>query len=489
MNNSIDFLDIKLLLLYFLLFTVVLVGGWLLNDVFAVIMSAIILGYAVSRNIFKAVVFWFIWFFSYGFYLSQSLIKVDIISTYIAKPSFLLLVIFIFSLLNIPESLKNIKYIKTWLWFLFISLLGLLYHSQMPFILITFSSYLFIYLLLLNKKITATQYKNLLNLIIAVSIMQTIVSVLQVFNVISTTRLFQDGRGGVFEETLGADDAAMGTFFNSFVCSWFQSLIAVFLFLVWAVTKKIKYIVIALIVLLQYTVVDSKTVLAVTVLMFIYLLYYLSRNSSFFKLNMRKLTLIFVMTSLIILTLYAVWDKYYKSFDTSERGAGAAKVVEIMQTSGNIVFDNISYWGKIRGFQYIYTDFLEEDYLNLIWGYGLDGYHFNGKMSQIENMDNPIMRLDNSTRSRSGLITNFAQSGIIGFLLLLLTFYSWYKFNVNIKINNKIDVVRKAMVKIFLLFTLLLAFLYSLSITTVVFITFIALVGILVNYGKLNEQT
>ena len=486
-DSYIDFLDFKILLRYMIFITALLVGGWFLKDIVAILISVLILFFAVSKNVFKAIEFWFIWFFVFGFYISQSLIKSDVVFTYLAKPSFLLFVIFVSSYSQINISLKKIKFIKVWLLFIFISVLSLTYHSQKLFVLITISSYLFIYLILCNKKITALQYKKLLNLIIAVAVIQTIVSVLQVSNIISTVRVYQDGTGGTYDFLIEADDAAMGTFYNSFVCSWFQTLIALFLFLVWVFVKKFKYIVFAFIILFQYTVVDSKTVLGITLLMFMYFFYYMNHNSKIFKLNLRKMSLIILLMSVIGFALYSGWNYYYETYYTNESSVGAIDAINTIQNSGTVVLTNIPYWGKFRGFQYVYEDFIKEDYLNLVLGYGLDGYTFNGKMGYIENMDVPFMQLDNITRSRSGFITYFAECGFIGFIFMFLSIFLWYKYNVKIKAYNEGDIVRKALIKIIFPFYAVLFFLYLFSITTVEFIAFIALIAILVNYSKLIE--
>lgn len=104
-------------------------------------------------------------------------------------------------------------------------------------------------------------------------------------------------------------------------------------------------------------------------------------------------------------------------------------------------------------------------------------------------MDTPIMQLNNFTRSRSTFIVQFAQSGLIGFFLFLLGLFLWYKFNSRTKPVNDIDLVRIGMVKIFLPFTMVAAFLYNITLTSVTLVSFSAIISLLKHYSDSIEQT
>jgi hypothetical protein len=89
------------------------------------------------------------------------------------------------------------------------------------------------------------------------------------------------------------------------------------------------------------------------------------------------------------------------------------------------------------------------------------------------------MQLNNFTRSRSTFIIQFAQSGVAGFLIFLVSLWLWYNFNTKAASVNQVDLIRISMVKIFLPFTLVAAFLYNMSLTSVTLVSFAAIVSLL----------
>lgn len=492
MNSSLDFLDKKTVLRYLVIFAVILVAGAIGKDSVALLITAVFIVNVFLNRFFESIELWLIWFFSFGFFTGQGYISSDIISRYIAKPSFLLLVIFIYFYSRIPFKFKTAKFNFLWTVFLFLSLLSLWFHDKSLFVLITISSFFLIYLLVRAKGITKANCGKLLNLFIAVAILQTLVSILQVAQVISApTKIMDDGSGGQFEWVAGLDDVSSGTFgpVTAHIVSWYASLIALFCLLVWARCRKRKYLVVVVIALFQFATVDSKTIMAVMIIMMLYLLYYLNKNKLKFRLNSKKMVSIIVYGALIGVGLFQCLNLYYqyqnKAGGVSTRGSLSDVYTGEVQTSQNVVLDNIGDWGKIQGFRYVYNDFIKEDPFEVILGYSLLGYSFNGKMGMIERKDTPIMQLNNFTRSRSSLITHFAQSGVAGFTLLLSTLFVWSRYNKKRGQLNEIDLVVNALLKIFLPFTLFAAFIYDISITAPAVIGFAALIGVLKRYADL----
>ena len=76
-------------------------------------------------------------------------------------------------------------------------------------------------------------------------------------------------------------------------------------------------------------------------------------------------------------------------------------------------------------------------------------------MGYIERKDTQLMQLNNATRSRSGLITHFAQSGILGFILLFSSIILWYKYNLKNNTSTDVALVLKVLLKIFLIYVIL----------------------------------
>src|SRR4051812_1198298 len=110
MTPSIDFLNVKTIIRYLVAFAAVLVAGALLRDIAALLITTTLLYYIVRRNLYRSLELWLIWFFSNGFYFGQGYIEQETVAKYIAKPSFLLLIIFISFYTRIPARFKTSTY-------------------------------------------------------------------------------------------------------------------------------------------------------------------------------------------------------------------------------------------------------------------------------------------------------------------------------------------------------------------------------------------
>jgi hypothetical protein len=483
-NNSlyIDFLEYKTVLRYVLLIAFVLLGGVILKDGIAILFALIIIYFSATKNLYRAIEFFFLWFFISNFFIGQGYITNEFLINYIAKPSFLLFLIFLFSFNKIPKQLLSAKYIIYWLAFLSITLFSSVTQGQSPFVIITISSFFMLYLLLQAKGIHENQYNNLLNLFVAVAIIQTIVSFLQVTQILSPpSRMMENGTGGQFLMTAGLDDVASGTFGAgaSHLTSWYASLISLFLLIIWTITKKGKYIVLMVISFLQFATVDSKTIMVVTVLMLAYFIFFLLKERTLFRLSIRKFIFFIIIISIFSLFFIKEWNAYYQYYGVKTGGSRtslSAVYGNEVENSKNLMLENIGDWGKIRGFQYVFEDFSNKP-MQIIWGYGIQGYTYNGKMTKIENKDTPIMKLNNFTNSRSGLIKQFAVSGLFGLLLFAISIVMWYRYNIT-KNKNSYDIAKKSLLKIFLSFSLLASFLYSIDLTTIPLIAFAGIISI-----------
>jgi hypothetical protein len=379
--------------------------------------------------------------------------------------------------------LKKTKFLFIWLAFLLITILSELSNNHRLLIPYSISAPFLIYFILSSKQLTLIQLKQLLNLFIAVAVFQTAISFLQLYEIIPLPkRVVGDSFGGQVEFITGLDDAAYGTFNSSYVLSWFQSLISFLLFIVWAINKKNKYLFFSFLIIIQYITVDSKTVLAVTLAMVLYFVLFVINKNAIFRINLQKIFFLLFFLFLISFSVSYGLNNYYNN-----NLSGTEDAKEIVTKSSNIVINKWTEWGKIRGFQYVYDDFIEEGNLEVIWGYGLESYKYNGKMGYIERKDTQLMQLNNATRSRSGLITHFAQSGILGFILLFSSIILWYKYNLKNNTSTDVALVLKVLLKIFLFFSFFVSFLYALDFSTMVILCFFAIVAILKNYSRLVD--
>jgi hypothetical protein len=334
------------------------------------------------------------------------------------------------------------------------------------------------------------QYAKILNLFIAVAIIQTAVSFLQVSELIAPpSKMMVDDNGVQFEWTAGLDDVASGTFGAgaSHITSWYAAFISLFMLIMWSLTKNIKYLVFMAITFLQFATVDSKTIMGVTILMIGYMLYYLFKEKVRFKISIARFVSFLLILSIGVFGFYKAWNTYYNYYG-EKTGGSRTDVNSVYKNEAEesiiLILANIGDWGKIKGYQNILEDFFQNDPIQLVWGYGLKGYEYSTKMGYIESLDTPLMKLNNLTRSRSGLIRQFATSGLLGFILFTTAIFLWQKI-CKPKIFNQYDLISISLLKIFLPFTFFSAFLYSIEFTSIPVIIFAATVSI---YMKLSQN-
>jgi hypothetical protein len=367
--------------------------------------------------------------------------------------------------------------------------------DQSPFVVITISSFFMIYLILQAKGMTPLQYQKLLNLFLAAAILQTVVSFLQVSEIIPPpSTMMDDGVGGQFEWIAGLDDVASGTFGSAagHLTSWYTALISLLLLLVWSLTKKTSYLIFTALTFLQFATVDSKTIMGVTVLMLGYMLFFLYEEKKRFRLNIGRYLLFIVIIAVGALGFVKAWNAYYVYYGEQTGGSRTdlnAVYENEAKGSADLILAGLGEWGKIKGFQYVTDDFIDNDPKQLIWGYGIQGFSYNGKAGFIQSKDTPAMQLNSLTKSSSGLITQFAESGLLGFILYFMTVLQWFNYNDKNVINN-FDLIKISLLKIYLPFTLLAAFLYAIEITSIPVIAFAAIISIyarLSDYDRLNK--
>lgn len=487
---NFDFLDYKVVFGYVIIISMSLLSGYYLKDAIAFIYVTLILYFCIIKNISKAIEIFIIWFTISNFFVGQGYIMFEVVSKYIAKPSFLLFVIFLFFINNIPTKFFKANYTYTWIVFLILTLLSSITQNQSPFVIITISSFFLFFLLMQSRAISNSQYAKYLNLFVAIAVIQTIVSLLQVTNLIAPpSAMMPDGSGGYFKWEAGIDDVASGTFgpAASATTSWYIALISLFMIIMWAHTKKIKYLIALAISFIQFATVDSKTILGITIVMILFSLIRIIYRKNKFKLNLTRISFFLIVLSVGVYGFIKAWNSYYeytgKITGGSRTDVNAVYNTEIKE-SFYLVVDNFQDWGKIKGYQYIFEDFLQNNPIQLIWGYGIQGYDYNGKMGYIQSKDTHLMQLNNITNSTSGLITQFAVSGLVGFLMFTISLIFWFKRNRN-SANNKYGLIHHELINIYFPFSILAMFIYGNNLNSIPIIISVAIFSI---YSKLSSR-
>lgn len=487
---NIDFLNYKVIIGYVTVMLISVFSGSFLKDGIALIYVLCVIYYCFKQNLFKVLEVFIIWLSISNFFIGQGYITFDFTSKYIAKPSFLLFVIFLFYIKKIPIKFFKTNYIYVWIIFLILTLLSSITQGQSPFVVITVSSFFLAFLILQVNDIPRIKLPRILNLVVAIAILQTIVSILQVSGMISPpSTIMPDGSGGYFKWEAGIDDVASGTFgpAASSTTSWFASLIALFMLFVWAFTKKNKYLFVLMLVLIQFATVDSKTILGITIIMFVFAIIRIIKKIRVFKINFKKVFFILIYFSIFSFGFFKAWNAYYEyTGKTTESQRTDVKTVyqnEALE-SLNTIWDNIQDWGKIKGFEYIFDDFVQNNPFQLIWGYGLQGFDFNGKGAYIQSKDTPLMQLNNLTNSTSGLITQFAVSGFIGFIFFIAAIFFWFFKNLTAS-KNKFGVIKNEMLIIYFPFSIFAMFIYGNNLNSIPIIICVVIISI---YDKLSKS-
>lgn len=495
-ENAVDFINFKFIGYYLTSFAIVLLGGLAFKDIFALVIVAVILLFAIKRNLFCSIELWLIWFFSYGFYIAHSFIKVAAISKYFAKPSFLLFILFILFLPIIPKSLKKSKLTIVLILLSIVILISSIYHQQTIFAPISIVSFFLLYFLLSSRKFSLKQLNKLLNLFVAVSLFQNFICLLQVSQLIPPSQIvMDDGSGGTFISVAGLDDVACGTFgpIASHLVAWYVSLIGLLCIIFFFVLKKIKYILIAACSLAQFAMADSKTIMGVMfAMMSFFIFFYLPKNRTRFRINIKQLFLYTNVILLLGLGLLKGWNFYYEYSSKGSIAGGRSNLDEVynneINESSNFILADWRDWGKINGFRYVFNDFINEGNADLFLGYGVQGYTYNGKYGYILSKDTPLMQMNTITNSASGLISDFAILGLMGFSLLILSFFLWYLYINKNKYFNQTSFVCYSLVNIYLIFSIIAAFLYPISLIGITNISFCGLATILKNYGEYYKR-
>jgi hypothetical protein len=497
MNNDIDFLNRNTILKYLLIFGMLLIAGSVGKDIVALLIVMTIMFCVIMGKSYRAIEIWLIWFFIYGFYNGQGYIQIEFVSKYLTKPSFILFCIFLTNIRYIKDAINKDKLSIFIILFIIILLTSQMIHGQSPFAAITAISFYLLYYYFKYMKFEKYQYLKMFNLFVAVGLLQLIVSILQLKQIIPpSSTIMEDGNRGTFEWIAGLDDSQCGTFgaVSGHLVSWYESLISLFLLLVWVIVRKQEYLIMSATCLLQFTTTDSKTIMVIMLLMMVYLFfYYFVKHRKKYNLKVRNIISMIFVLSLLSCILLILWNGYYIYYTQNTIESNRGNLNDVYQNyfvqSKDQVLNNILDWGKIQGFRYVFDDFKKEGIVDILFGYGIQGYKYNDKMSLIESKDTPLMQVNNFTNSRSGLIGQFATTGVIGFLLFVYIFIKWYKINIdNLSINNNVVLVNNGLLIVFSLFTFITAFLYSMFIINVPIVSFGGLVGLLGNYAGYSKR-
>lgn len=369
----------------------------------------------------KCILFIIMWMYLYNFFLGQMWVY-DLQVVKIINPSYYIFILLIFEYKKFHIINKYDKYLAIWtVCYLVVQSFGALIHGQFGIGIILYPYGIYIYYILVYAPHMSQFTNKLVNLLIAIGLMQVLLSFMQAYGVISRPLVFQDLYVSV---SAGIDDAASGTMGTgqSNVTSWICTVLFIFFLSLGFIKKKKIYIILSLIFLAQYASVDSKTALMITLYSVIILLYKISR----LKISYRKYIGTILMILLFGILLYSMINTFYMNI--SDEGIEYSKEA-ISVTAVQIIAD-IQNWGKVAGFSNLTGMLLNDNPIYILFGYGRGNYTYLDRRKEIMDLDTPIMMLNNATNSNSSFLSEYGSGGLFGLIMvvsLLMILYNSVK--------------------------------------------------------------
>lgn len=460
MSDLSCIVNFKSIYRWLVVITIYWISGYILKSAFGLITLAVFIAFYFINKFDFQVYILILWMFIHKYFIGVLYISDEGIVLYNSS-IFCLFLIVIFSK-QLPAYISNqfnrVLLINSGLFFI-VLILSFFLNNYNILRLLNVLLFILLFLALSLSNFNRETYFNLVNLILAIGIFQIPISALQFLGVLPPPFNFSSG-------TLsGIDDAACGTFGSSASpdLSLFLSFLFVILFILFFKTHNYRYIILGFFYLIHYTLVDSKTILFVLILM-VCLAFLLDRSlrSSLNFLFTRKS--IFILTLATLLIVFGMKRYYDRSF--AELGRDSDFYKEYVKQSSRMALTNLSEWGKIKGFKDVYTSNSYRNKLTNILGRGYGefdwaGFHGTQKyMSYRLRIDNYINSFLNN---RSSLIEIYANVGIAGLFTLLLIYFGIYKHIGSIRDQvsaySEIDAFSLAF-KPFLIGCLVLSFIY-----------------------------
>jgi hypothetical protein len=411
-------LSYKHILKYIVLFSGFLFLGAMSRNYIGIISFLLFLVLLVTNKFEKLLLFIIALIYLSPFFIGQGWITNNIVEKYIIKGQIYIIITFIVLNKNYWFSYNPHRSLAKWgLYFLILIVISDVLHFSLQVNAINQIYFILLFFLVYFIPKSHEFYRQLLNFLVAIGLLQVIISFLQVNQIIPpATKVMSITEGQSFMWVAGLDDVASGTFgaAASNVTTWFATLIFMFLFSLGYVTKKKSLIVLSLLLALQHGSVESKIVSVLSVISFLYLLQKLKVFNIFNRKNITYLFIIFIFSFAISIIIESYYKNLYKE--------GIVKPIDLMSNTTLMVYDNFWDWGKFAGFKNITFDHLRNNPIQILIGYGRDNYNYSDNMGRIEAMDTPIMQLNNITRSRSTFIDVYAKLGLPSLLLILFLF-------------------------------------------------------------------
>ena len=400
------------LIVVFLLFSALtLVAGTALGNHVYIIPGIALAYYFLTFKTGAYILFIVLWQYVSNYFIGQGLVNN---ATAIKLIDARYYIVFVF-LLNIKSIKINFKFEKKMIIWVVAEIVLIAIDSLtsnfipgLGMLIIPYYVYMY-YLIKLPTNPSFTE--KIINLLIAICFLQLIVSVMQVNQIIDPPISGSSYAGEAIVS--GLDDASVGTMgsISSNRTSWLGSIFFLFLFGYALHSKSLFVTLFSFVFLLQYSTVDSKTLLFVTILASIYII----------KRSLKKLTILdkrlIILIVLVIVSIgfSSLINTYYLNIGTE----GISAPIEMGRNALDDLRGNFSEWGKINGFVYLFESYKSTSIYAMLMGGNISIYDVD---ANIRTSENSIMAQNNFTNSVSAWISIFAMDGLIGILMVVWFF-------------------------------------------------------------------
>lgn len=429
-----EILSLPLIMKWAGILTIFFVFGIVLKSLYPFLFIMVLIWFFLTDRIDYALYALIFWIFFSNFYSGQGFYSENM-AAIILKVAYLLFIGFFLYKGRYNKNILSYNlragFFIIFLFFVLVLLVSLFLNDFPILRILTTLYFIFIFFFLTEFRLRDEFYKNVFNIIPAIGLVQVPIAVMQFKGIIAPAqRALTDTIW-----TANLDDAASGTFGAAMSpdLSWFLSFMTLFFFS-YGIIRRSWFITIgSFVFFIQYMVVDSKAALIATIFMFCVFFLGLLNNQRRFNIKLRYLFSVILIFATFGGVFFFAWKSYYKTLNDQTNIRSFETVGNMYMDSYEFITNSFFQWGKISGFYHVTQMQFEENPVKFFVGFGPGEFNYknsNSRGFRIRAKLPSAIRRNNGLNERSGMITIFAQIGILG-LILTLSFYfflnSFYK--------------------------------------------------------------
>lgn len=431
MKDVDDIISLKHIMQWFLIIVAYFIFGYITRGYFNYFTLIAFAFFYIRKKYEYLVYLTILWLYIYEYFNGIRMLseKPEVINVTLFFSVFLILIF-----KNNFQELKGDKFLTytlvNHLLLLAILIISIILNNVSPLKIGRFVLYFLLFLVILLSRFDFSVYKNIIDLIFAIGVFQIPIAFAQYLQYLPAPSIRnQDISFADVDIQLLLDDVACGTFgpASSPDLSLFLSFLAFILFIHYFRTKNTYFLIAGFFLLLQYTIVDSKTVLGVSILI-LFLIIVLNkwiRETLAFVLNFKMLLLVFGIGAAFYFSIISYYSRGYDHSGQSRLGS----INEMLTFTKKAASSYLPQWGKIKGFKHVAEiQKINGVPMNNYFGLGIGEVWYRPIVKQktyyrffLRGYANHF--LDTS----STLISLFAEIGIIGLVMFMVIYFTVYR--------------------------------------------------------------